>query len=124
MSKKETLTQSKEIVTLTEASSKKIVHWLEQIESKKVKLSRKEFLNWFIEKSPDNLSNSDLNAITEKYYDEEAFLRRLLKQVKQDKKNGMPGNIELVVKQKRTEFKKEDSVSTEADNLIIDPPVL
>ena len=70
MNEKETLTQSKEIVTLSEASSKKIAHWLEQIESKKVKLSRKEFLNWFIEKSPDNLSNSDLNAIAEKYYDE------------------------------------------------------
>lgn len=120
MSEKETLNQSKEIVTLSEASSKKIAHWLEQIESKKVKLSRKEFLNWFIEKSPDNLSNSDLNAISEKYYDEEAFLRRLLKQVKQDKKNGMAGNIELVVKQKRTELKKEDAVSTESDDLKID----
>ncbi len=120
MSEKETLNQSKEIVTLTEASSKKIAHWLEQIESKKVKLSRKEFLNWFIEKSPDNLSNSDLNSIAEKYYDEEAFLRRLLKQVKQDKKNGMAGNIELVVKQKRTELKKEDAVSTESDDLKID----
>ena len=120
MNEKETLTQSKEIVTLSEASSKKIAHWLEQIESKKVKLSRKEFLNWFIEKSPDNLSNSDLNAIAEKYYDEEAFLRRLLKQVKQDRKNGTAGNIELVVKQKRTELKKEDALSIEADDLKID----
>lgn len=75
-------------VVLTKASSKKINHWLKQIEAKKVKLSRKEFLNWFIEKSPENLSNSDLNAIVEKYYNEEAFLRQLLREVKQAKKDG------------------------------------
>lgn len=113
MSEKEKKNQSKEIVVLSEASSKKIAHWLEQVESKKVKLSRKEFLNWFIEKSPDNLSNSDLGTIVEKYYDEEAFLRRLLKEVKEAKKNGTAGNIELVVKQKRSEVKREDVIFAE-----------
>ncbi len=116
MSEKENLNQSKEIVALTETSSKKIARWLEQVESKKVKLSRKEFLNWFIEKSPDNLSNSDLNAVVEKYYDEEAFLRRLLKEVKEAKKNGTAGNIELVVKQKRAEVKREEPATNEISN--------
>lgn len=115
MSEKEKINQNKEMVLLTESASKKIVHWLEQIENKKVKLSRKEFLNWFIEKSPINLSNSDLNSIVEKYYDEEAFLRRLLKEVKQAKRNGLAGNIELVVKQKRTDIDREDVKTIDID---------
>lgn len=115
MGEREKISQNKEMVLLTEAASKKIAHWLEQIENKRVKLSKKEFLSWFIEKSPVNLSNSDLNSIVEKYYDEEAFLRRLLKEVKQAKRNGLTGNIELVVKQKRTDVEREDAKTTDID---------
>ncbi len=106
---KDAIRVARETVVLNEESGKKIDRWLEQIATRRVRLSKKEFLNWYIEKSAENLSNADLNAIVERYYDEEAFLRRLLKEVKQAKKDGSPGNLEVVVRQKKVETKKEVS---------------
>jgi hypothetical protein len=97
----------RENVVLNESASQKIDRWLEQIAAKRVRLSRKEFLNWFIEKSSDNLSNSDLNAIVERYYDEEAFLRQLLREVKQAKKDGGPSSLEVIVRQRKPESKRD-----------------
>ena len=59
-----------EHISLNQSSSKKIDRWLEQVEAKRVRLSRKEFVNWLIEKSSDNLSSADLNSIVERFYDE------------------------------------------------------
>jgi hypothetical protein len=103
--KTETRTRS-ETIALAESSSQKINRWLEQIAAKRVRLSRKEFLNWFIEKSPKNLSNADLNAVVERYYDEEAFLRQLLREMKQAKRDGQP-SVELVVRPRKPETKRE-----------------
>jgi hypothetical protein len=97
-----------ESVALTKSSSEKINRWLEQILGKRVRLSRKEFLNWFIEKSPDTLSNSDLNSIVKRYYDDEAYLRQVLREMKQAKKEGHPGQMEVVVRPRKTEAKREN----------------
>lgn len=102
-----------EAVALTELSSQKIDRWLEQVAAKRVRLSRKEFMNWFIEKSLENLSNADLNAIVDRYYDEEKFLRQLLREMKQAKKDGQPGNMEIVVRQKKSDSKREATAAEE-----------
>lgn len=98
----------RENIILTDVSIRKINHWFEQINAKKkIRLSRKDFINWFIEKSPDNLSNADLNAVIERFYDEEAFLRQLLREVKRAKKDGHAGNLEVVVRHRKLESKRE-----------------
>jgi hypothetical protein len=104
--KNEVATTSKSIV-LSEGSIQKVDRWLEQVDGKRVQLSRKEFLNWFIEKSPENLSNSDLNTIVERYYDEEKFLRQLLRETKQAKRDGQPAQLEIVVRPRKSETKRE-----------------
>ncbi len=104
-----------ETVTLSDLASQKIDRWLEQVAGKRVQLFRKEFLNWFIEKSPDNLSNADLNAIVDKYYDEEKFLRRLLREMKKAKQDGQSGNIEVIVRQKKSEAKRSTEPENEAE---------
>jgi hypothetical protein len=104
-----------ETVALTDSSSQKIDQWLGQIAAKRVRLSRKEFLNWFIEKSSDNLSNADLNAIVDRYYDEEVFLRQLLREVKQAKKDGGPSSLEVIVRQRKPELKRDITSAEEEE---------
>ena len=99
-----------EHVALNEASVQKINRWFEQINAKKkIKLSRKDLLNWVIEKSPENLSNNELNAIIENFYDDEAYLRQLLREVKKAKADGSEETLDLIVRPKRPEAKKDST---------------
>lgn len=103
-----------EHIALIEESSKKIDGWIEQIESKKrVRVSRKDIVNWFIARSPELLSNSDHLAISEAFYDEEALLRQLLRQVKQAKKAGHSPVLDVIVRAKKGESKKLSLESVE-----------
>lgn len=97
-------------VALSESSSNKINIWIDQIKNKKkgIKITRKEFVNWFFEKSSDTLSNSDLNSIIERFYDEEAHLRQLLREVRKARQEGISeSSLEFIVRPKKTETKKE-----------------
>lgn len=101
-----------EHIALSETSTTKINSWFEQINSKKkgVKISRKDFINWLIEKSPDTLSGGDLSALIDRFYDEAAFLRQLLRDVKLAKSEGKNNTgFELVLKTKKTEAKKDSA---------------
>jgi hypothetical protein len=102
---------SKKVVTLSERASAKLDRWFEQINAKKkVKLSRKEFVNWLIERSPDSLSSTDLNSIAEKYYDHVAHLNHLLREAKKSKLEGSGEvGVEVIVRAKRE--KKEQNAT-------------
>jgi hypothetical protein len=119
MSENETPTNPRprfEHIALSEASTLKINSWFEQINSKKkgVKISRKDFINWFIEKSPDALNSSDLSSVIDRFYDEAAFLRQLLRDVKLARSEGKnTTGFELVLKTKKTDGKREISDSTD-----------
>lgn len=77
-----------EHIAISEASSQKITNWIEQVQARKkgVRITRKDFLNWRLEEYPDVLSSKDLNALIERFYDEESLLRQLLRDVKKAKK--------------------------------------
>ncbi|PIU00998.1 MAG: hypothetical protein COT74_00365 [Bdellovibrionales bacterium CG10_big_fil_rev_8_21_14_0_10_45_34] len=94
---------SKKVVTLSDKASAKLDRWFEQINAKKkVKLSRKEFVNWLIERAPDSLSSSDLSSIAEKYYDHVAHLNHLLREAKKAKLEGVGEvGVEVIVRAKR-----------------------
>ena len=98
-------------VALYEQSVQKINTWIEQVKTKKkgVKISKKDLVNWLIEKTPDVLSNADMNAVIDKFYDEEIFLRQLLREVKKAKLDGnTEPALEFVVKAKKVDQKKEE----------------
>ena len=99
-------------VVLQDSAIEKIDRWLEQIELKRVRLSRREFLDWLIEKSPENLSNADITSIVERFYNERKFLRQLLRDSKKAEDEGRELNLEIVVRPKKSEVKRE--TSTEA----------
>lgn len=112
-----------EHVALSMSSSQKVDAWLEQVSTKRkgVKISRKDFVNWLIEKSPDNLSGGDLSALIERFYDEAAFLRQLLRDVKQAKANGKTeSGFELVLKTKKTEVRRDASDSQLSNETILE----
>lgn len=112
----ETIKKKFETIALNEFSSKKITNWLEQISLKKkgIKISRKDFVNWLIEKTPDNLGSSDMNSLIDKFYDEENLLRQLLREVKKAKKEGvLEPSLEFIVKTKKTEQKKDIILASE-----------
>ncbi|MEK7071207.1 MAG: hypothetical protein AAB966_05335 [Patescibacteria group bacterium] len=101
-----------EHVALTQDSSKKIGAWIEQISFRKkgLKISRKHFVNWLIEKMPENLSSSDLASLIEKFFDEQKLLRLLLRESAKAKAEGRKDTgFEIVVKAKRLENKPENS---------------
>ncbi len=99
-----------EHIALSDLSSEKITNWIEQAANKKkgVRITRKDFVNWLIEKSPDNLGGGDLNSLVERFYDEASFLRQLLREVKNAKRNGqVEPALEFIVRAKKIEQKKE-----------------
>lgn len=99
-----------EHVALSTESVQKINTWLEQASAKKkgVKISRKDFINWLIEKSPDNLSGGDLSVLIDRFYDEAKFLRQRLREVNQARAEGKTDTgFELVLKPKKIEVRKD-----------------
>ena len=104
-------TKRREHIALSEIASQKITNWIEQAANKKkgVRITRKDFVNWLIEKSPDNLGSGDLNSLVERFYDEASFLRQLLREVKNAKKNGQTEPaLEFVIRAKKAEPKKDE----------------
>jgi len=99
-----------EHVALKPESSQKINAWIEQVSLKKkgVKISRKQFVNWLIEKMPENLSSSDLASLIDHFFDERKLLRLLLRESAKAKAEGREdAGFELVVKTKKPENKTE-----------------
>lgn len=104
--------KSRENVALESIPSQKLDRWIEQAEQKcNVRLSRKAMLNWYLLKSPENLSSSDLGQISEKFYDEEKFLLNLIRKVRDAKKTGAEASVEVIVRQRRT----KDAAPSESD---------
>lgn len=98
-------------VALLPESSKKINAWIEQVSLKKkgVKISRKQFVNWLIDKMPENLSSSDFASLIDNFFDERKLLRLLLRETAKAKAEGRDdAGFELVVKTKKPENKSEN----------------
>lgn len=103
-------TKRYEHIALSELASEKITNWIEQAANKKkgVRITRKDFVNWLIEKSPENLGSGDLNSLVDRFYDEASFLRQLLREVKTAKKSGQnEPALEFIVRTKKNDQKKE-----------------
>ena len=103
-----------EHIALSELASEKITNWIEQAANKKkgVRITRKDFVNWLIEKSPENLGGADLNSLIDRFYDEASFLRQLLREVRTAKKNGQTEPaLEFIVRAKKPEQEKEESAA-------------
>lgn len=107
-----------EHVALSVASTEKINAWLEQVSFKKkgVKISRKDFINWLIEKSSENLSGGDLSVLIDRFYDEAKFLRQRLREVRQAKAEGkIDTGFELVLKAKKSDSKRDSNEIISSD---------
>ena len=99
-----------ETIALSDESSQKITQLIEQASQKKkgIKISRKNFVNWLIEKFPDNIGTADMISLVENFYDEETFLKHLLKEIKKGKLDGKTtADFEIVLKSKKVLTKKE-----------------
>ncbi len=77
-------------LTVDPANLEKVGRILEQLRSEVqgCDVSRKDILNWIIEKCPDHLNAADLKDLSERFYDEERFLRFALEQVRAAKLRG------------------------------------
>ncbi len=113
-----------EVVALTDEASTKINSLIEQASLKKkgIKISRKDFVNWLIQRLPDNLSSGDMNSLIDNFYKEEIFLRHLLKEIKKNKMDGKSNTeFEIVLKSKKTSNKKDfDDTIVESQDIKID----
>lgn len=97
-------------VALQRDAAQKIDRWRNQVAAKcNVEISRRALLNWYVSKSPENLSSSDLAQITQKFFDEEKLLKSLLQKVRRARESGTETGVELVVRQKRNEARKDEA---------------
>lgn len=92
---------------------------MEQISQRKkgLKISRKDFINWLIDKAPDVLSNSDFSNLVDQFYDEATFLRELLRDVKKAKAEGKDNSgFELIFRPRKADLKKTSMQENGTDN--------
>ncbi len=72
-----------EQVALTENSVRKIEGWFAQMPG--LDLSKREFVNWLIERQPDEISSSDISDLVNVFYSKEKFFQQLMRKAKQAK---------------------------------------
>jgi len=111
----ESKNDKREQIALSNEASKKIDHWIDQAETKcNVRLSRRAMLNWYILKSPENLSQSEITNISRRFYDTEKHLKSLIRKIRKAKEDGDISELEVVVKQRKNESRKD--VDTNANS--------
>lgn len=76
-----------EQVTLTEKSARKVEGWFTQMPG--LDLSKKEIVNWLIEKQADEISTADMLDLVNVFYSKEKFFHQLVKKAKQAKTEGI-----------------------------------
>ncbi len=88
--------------TVDPANLEKIGKLLEQLRSsvQGSDATRKELLNWIVEKFPEQLSPSDLKELSDRFYDEERFLKLALEEVRAAKGRGERLTIEEIMLRK------------------------
>ncbi len=95
-------------IVISPAAAERIDRYIEQIgQQKPINLSRKAFLSWYIENGPENLSNKQVNAAINRFYDTKTHLRQLLRDVTAAEEKGENGEFEIVFKPKKLENKKD-----------------
>lgn len=75
--------QKVEQISLSESSSRKIDQWLFQMPG--LELTKKEIVNWLVERQLDELSSADISSLVNVFYSKEKFLQQLMKKSKQVK---------------------------------------
>lgn len=78
-----------EQVALTEKATRKIDFWFAQMPG--LDLSKKEFVNWLIERQPDEISTADISDLVNVFYSKEKFFQQLVRKAKQVKIEGVEG---------------------------------
>ena len=76
-----------EQVALTERAAQKIDAWFLQMPG--LDLSKREIVNWLIEKQPDEISNADISGLVDAFYSKEKFFQQLVRKAKQEKSDGV-----------------------------------
>jgi hypothetical protein len=100
--------QKRESIVITDAAAQRLDRYIEQINAQKpLNLSRKAFLSWFLESGSENLSNKQVSAAIERFYNTKTHLRQLLRKVTEAEANGQDGEFEIVFRPKKIESKKE-----------------
>lgn len=110
----------RESIVISEQAARRLNRYIEQINQQKpINLSRKVFLSWYLEYGPENLSNKQVSAAIERFYNTKNHLRQLLRKVTEAEANGEDGEFEIVFRSKKSESKKEpitdDSTDRAAD---------
>lgn len=86
--------------TVDPSNLEKLGRLVDQLESARrgCKITRKEMLNWVLEKFPNDLEAVDLKELGSRFYDEERFLRLALAEVRAAKANGNTGALDDFLK--------------------------
>jgi hypothetical protein len=77
-------------VTLLPAHLSKLDDWIVQVTTKHrgVRLTRNNVTQWMLEQFPQELSKTDETALAERFYDEDFFLRSIVREMRSRKASG------------------------------------
>lgn len=84
-------------VTLTSASSDKLLKMIEQLNDKfkdLIEINKSDLVNYFLDKQPEILSRDHIEKLRAAFYDEVKFLSWALQKVKESKKLGTPLSLD------------------------------
>ncbi len=89
-------------LTVDAANLEKIGRYLDQLRAATPACgaTRKDILNWIIEKVPTELSVSDLKELSDRFYDEERFLKFALEEVRAAKARGERLRLDDILRRK------------------------
>ena len=78
-----------ELSTLNKETSEKITRLINQLNDEiPVCISRRDFINWCVERLPEPFSSSDINVALKKFYDPEDHAKQLTLEIRKAKSNG------------------------------------
>lgn len=107
MNSNEKSNDKKRFITINEGNRVKLNQWIAQINlRKRVTISRKALLNWYLENAPEILPNKDINSAIESFYDPEVHLKQLRTEQASGK---IDGEIEIIFRPKKSDSKRDEN---------------
>lgn len=90
-------------LTVEPANLEKIGRLLDQLRAATpaCEATRKDILNWLVERAPEELGASDLKDLSDRFYDEERFLKLALEEVREAKARGERLRLEDILSRNR-----------------------
>ena len=106
-------------VTLSSEVLEKVTQWIRQAETELgVRVNRKQMVNWKLSQLTDQLSSVELRRAYQEFYDEEAFLKMALAEIRKAKSEGRSLSLDAIrLRYEKPKRKKRSNKTEKVSNV-------